>query len=447
MRRMRRAAPLLLLVLLVADLATGCGGCGESTKPDVTRDAGRGATETSPKADAAPTPITTTEEGIYLANLDGQIRELDRLAKEAPSNLALRQRLSTTRYTLARFHNDPDELQRAIDDIEACVKAEPDNATYLLVRAEQEQSLHRFPAARADVERAKTRGGDATRIDDLEAELDWNDGRYERAIPKIRAARAQRPSTATWMREAQLEHDLGNDTASDAAFDQAERAITDTSPLPVAHLELQRGIQNVARGDLEGAVRWFRRAVTRMPSFVAASEHLAETLHWLGKNDEAIAIYETVVKQSNDPEFAHALAELYRATGRESAARPLEEKARAGYERLLAKYPEAMYWHASEFFASIGEGKRSLELLRKNLALRPNGASYVALARAELANHDDAAARKAIDRALAMPVVSASLFWTARRVYLRAGETAKAEAFGDRAKKLNPRIAIDDGND
>lgn len=421
---------------VVAAAVGGCDGCGEKPKAVVVADA------------AKPAPaITTTSEEIYLSNLEGQIAELERLAKESPSNTSLVQRLGAARYTRARFHNDPDEIQHAIDAVSECLKAEPENAICLLMRAEQEQSLHRFKESRADVESARKHGGDPTRIADLENELDWNDGRYDKAIPAIKKARVERPSSATWIREAQLEHDLGNDDASDAAFDKAEAAITDTSPLPVAHLELQRGIQNVSRGKLEGAVAWFRRAVTRMPSFVAANEHLAETLRWLGKNEEATAIYEKVVRLSSDPEFAHALCELYRAAGRDAEARELEAKARKGYEALLAKYPEAMYWHASEFYRAVGDGKKSLELLRKNVELRPNSVSYVALARAELAEKNVAEAKKAIDAALAMPVVSASLFWTAQKVYRRTGDAAKADAFEARAKKLNPIIENAEANE
>lgn len=429
--------PLLLFLPLVA--LAGCSGCSDkdTPKPIAAQDA----------AKPAPPTITTTSEDIYLSNLEGQIHELERLAKESPANMSLVQRLSAARYTRARFHNDPDEIQQAIDDASACIKAEPENAICILMRAEQEQSLHRFPQSRADIKKAKELGGDATRIADLENELDWNDGKYEKAIAAIRKARQERPSTPTWIREAQLEHDLGNDDASDAAFDKAEAAITDTSPLPVAHLELQRGIQNVARGKLEGAVVFFRRAVARMPSFVAANEHLAETLHWLGKDEEAVAIYEKVVRLSSDPEFAYALCELHRASGKDAEARALEAKARKGYEQLLAKYPEAMFWHASEFYRAVGDEKKSLDLLRRNLQLRPNSVSWVALARAELLNKNMDEARNAIDKALAMPIVSASLFWTAQLVYRRLGDTAKADGFKERAKKLNPRIDVIEGSE
>jgi Tfp pilus assembly protein PilF len=103
-----------------------------------------------------------------------------------------------------------------------------------------------------------------------------------------------------------------------------------------------------------------------------------------------------------------------------------------------------MYWHASEFYMATGDVKQALVLLRKNVTLRPNSTSYVALARAELANGRASDAKGSIDKALAMPLVSASLFWTASRIYRRIGDAAKADGFRARAEKLNPRITRDE---
>ncbi len=388
--------------------------------------------------------LPTTSAEIWLGNLDGQIAELERLVKEKPEILANVERLSASHHVRGRYRDDLDEIQQGIDLATTCIAREPESATPLLMRAEQEQSLHRFAQAREDLARAKKLGGaPPARVADLEADLDWNDGRYDAAIGAIRRARRERPSSTTWLRDAQLDHDLGDGDAADAAFVAAEDAIKDVSPLPVAHLDLQRGIVDVARGRLEDAIVFFRAAVERMPTYVAGLEHLGETLHMLGKDDEATAIYERVVKLSDDPEFSHALAALYAAHGRKPEADALNAKARAAYEALLARYPEAMYWHASEFFLAIGEKARALELLEKNLALRPNSVSYVALARAQLENDRVAEARASVDKALAMPVQSALLFWTASRVYRRAGDAASADRFAARARKLNPRIEND----
>lgn len=391
--------------------------------------------------------LPTTDAAIYLGNLDGQIEELTRLLVGQPDNSANVLRLSAAHQTRGRFRGDVDELQLGIDGASSCIRLEPDNASCVLMRGEQEQSLHRFKEARADLEAARKLGVDPGRSSDLETELDWNDGRYDKAIAAIRKARVDRPSPGTWMREAQLDHDLDREEEADKAFEAAEDQIVDTAPLPVAHLNVQRGIQKAQRGLLEEACVFFREAVTRMPTYVAANEHLAEALHALGKDDEATLIYEKVVKLSDDPEFSHALAALYAAKGKKEEARALEKASRTRYETLLQKYPEAMYWHASEFFTAIGEKQRALELLKKNVVLRPNGLSYVALADAELANGHKAEAKAAIDKALAMPIRSAALFWTAARIAKSNGDVASADAFREKAKRLNPRIEADEPGD
>ena len=431
-------------------LAIALAGCGKRKAPPSPRPsvASAQAVASGPKPlrgrPKTATELATTESGIYLANLDGQIRELTRLTRDRPEITSNMLALSSAHNTRGRFRGDLDEIQLGIDGTSTCIRLTPDNATCYLMRAEQEQSLHRFPQARADVARAKELGADPVRAAGLAMDLDWNDGRYDTAIPAIRNARLARATTGTWIREAQLDHDLGLEEQADAAFEAAEDLINDTGPLVIAHLDVQRGIQKSQAGRLEDAIVFYRAAVERIPTYVAANEHLAEALHLLGKNEEATRIYETVVKLTDDPEFFHALAELYAASGKTKESQQLEAKARAGYTALLTKYPEAMYWHASEFYMATGDVKQALALLQKNVILRPNSTSYVALARAELANGHAADAKASIDKALAMPVVSASLFWTASRAYRAAGDAPAADAFRTRAEKLNPRIATDE---
>jgi tetratricopeptide (TPR) repeat protein len=398
--------------------------------------------------------LPTTDEGIYLANLEGQIKELERLVKERPEITSNVQRLAAAIHTRGRFRNDPKEMASAIAILSDCIKKDQGNAICFLMRAEQEQSLHKFKEARSDLQRVRliyddsgaASGISLTRVTDLETELDWNDGLYEKAIPAIRKARKERPSNATWLRDAQLRNDLGaSQDEIDQAFEAAEDEISDTAPLQVAHLNLQRGIQRVGRGDLEKACEFFREAERRMPTYVAAIEHLAETLHMMGgHDDEAITLYEKVVTLSSDPEFAHALGDLYVAHDRKKEGEELQAKAKTGYEALLKEFPEAMYWHASEFYMSTGDKKRALGLLEKNLTLRPNSTSYVALAKAQLANDQPKEAKSSIDKALAMPLKSATLFFTASKIEKQSGDTAAAETHLTQAKALNPRIEKDD---
>lgn len=425
----RSSVRALVTFTCLAALAAGCAKKHDGTTSAALRD--------RPRTDAE---LPTTSGEIFVTNMDGEIAELTRISGQYPDAVSNVRALSAALHGRGRFKGDLEEIQRGIDLASKCATMTPSSPACLLLRADQEQSLHRFAAARADLEHARALGAEPARTVGLQTELDWNAGRYDAAIPAIRRERTLHPSPATWAREAILEHELGREEEAERAFETAEDAITDTGPMFVAYLNLQRGIHRVQTGQLEKACVFFREAIARIPAYVAAREHLAEALHLLGKDAEATREYEEVVRVSRDPEYAHALAGLYRASGRARESDALETQAKKRYAELVARFPEAMYWHASEFYASIGDHGTALELLEKNAALRPNATSLVALARAQHVERLHDRARASIDRALAMPLVSASLYWTAAKIYDQAGDKAEAASFRARALRINPRI-------
>ena len=435
----RTSVPTLLAIsCLTVTLAALAGGCADK------RDVGDRATTsaTAPLRDRPRTDaeLPTTSGEIFVTNMNGEIAELTRISGQYPDAASNVRALAAALHGRGRFRGDLDEIQRGIDLASKCATMTPSSPACLLMRADQEQSLHRFPAAQADLERARALGAEPARMVGLQTELDWNAGRYDTAIPAIRHERVAHPSPSTWAREAILEHELGHEAEAERAFETAEDAITDTGPMFVAYVNLQRGIHRMQTGQLEKACAFFREAIARIPAYVAAREHLAEALHLLGKDAEATREYEEVVRVSSDPEFAHALGSLYRASGRTREGDALEAQAQKRYAELVARFPEAMYWHASEFYASIGDHRTALELLEKNAALRPNSTSFVALARAQHVSGQHDRAKASIDRALAMPLVSANLYWTAAKIYDQAGDKAKAASFHALALRINPRI-------
>jgi tetratricopeptide (TPR) repeat protein len=385
--------------------------------------------------------LPTTSANIWEGNLDSQVGGITKLVKADPKSATKLSMLSHSLNMRGKFHGDLDEIQQGIDAINQAIALRPGDGELLVSRAYEEQSLHRFKEARADCDEAKKLGADPSLVATVVTELDWNDGKYDLAIPAIRAARERKAVYGNLLREAQLEHDLGDFDAADRRFEQAEDSIADTSPLPVAALNVQRGIHKFTSGKIEESILFFREAVARIPDYVAAEEHLAEALHALGQDEEAITIYESIGKRSSDPEFMGALASIYRVHGKTKEADLLKAKATARYAELLKKFPEAMYWHASEYF--IGEGgdpKKALALLLKNAELRPNSTSLAALARAQLANGDATGAKQSIDKALAMPLKSGELFWTGARVYAKLGDTPKSEELAAKARAFNPAI-------
>jgi tetratricopeptide (TPR) repeat protein len=327
-------------------------------------------------------PVTTSGV-IAMRNLESDLldAEITIQMPDAPAVAHLRR--SGLVYLRARVTGDLDEMARAISLTDECIRRYPNSAEARIARASQLQTLHKFREARADLEKARELGAAQSRIDPMLRELDWNAGKAGPTAEAFRAEAVQAPTQASLARLARLEHDLGNFDAADALYTHALGLVSDLDPIPVAMLELQRGMNAMDAGRLTDAESTFRNAAARLPAYTAAREHLAEVLHRLNRDDEAIALYESITKTSTDPEFVGALAALYRAHGRVKEADSLRAKATQRYDELLALYPDAMAWHAAEYFGGEGNNeKRALSLLEKNAELRPNAESLDAFARA-----------------------------------------------------------------
>ena len=147
----------LLAITLSASACSDCNGKPSASK--ATKTASDAGTKTATRKPLRGKPRTmeelpTTSADIFFGNLDGQVEEITRLSKGAPP-AGLRLRLASgLHYTRGRFRGDLDEIQLGIDQLTKCIELEPETPDCVIMRAEQEQSLHRFPAARADVERA-----------------------------------------------------------------------------------------------------------------------------------------------------------------------------------------------------------------------------------------------------------------------------------------------------
>jgi tetratricopeptide (TPR) repeat protein len=392
-----------------------------------------------PKGDAE---LPTTAGPIAMANLDGQIADLTRMLKTDPKRTAFLRELAAAHHLRGRVRSDLDEIDEGLKTTTKIVELEPLDPTAYLDRAVREEALHRLADAQSDVDRARKLGANAHALASVQADLDWSAGKYDIATAQIVAARQRKPSASTWTREAILRFDLGEMDAADRAFEEAEDRLGDElAPFHVAQIDVLRGIMKQETGQLDAAVLFFREALRRVPAHVAAAEHLAETLHWLDKDDEAITTYEELVKRTPDPEPMGALAAIYRAKGKTKEADATLAKAKARYEELIKKYPEAMAGHAAEFFLGPGgDPKRALELLEKNAELRPNAESWVQLAEAELANGKTAEAKATIDKTVDTPLESARKFLVAARVYEKAGDAKKARSLLKRATSINPAI-------
>src|SRR5690606_35208397 len=155
---------------------------------------------------------------------------------------------------------------------------------------------------------------------------------------------------------ASAEAALGEFEAADEQFAAALATLRDVSPFPVAQLCFQRGVMwGEQAANPERALPHYVEAVRRLPGYVVANVHLAELEVELGQRAAALERLRAIVDRPADPEPAGFLGELLSSGAPpDPAGRALIERARAAYDGLLGRHPEAFLDHAAEFFAGPG---------------------------------------------------------------------------------------------
>lgn len=389
---MKRLHVLSLVALFAAVASVGSGSL--ASRGD------KRAAVASALADASEVkgPLTTSGT-VAMRNLESDLLDAEARVVEEPG-VGAQLRRSNLVYLRARVTGDIDEMARALALTDACVRENRASADARVLRAVQLQTLHRFDEARADLRVARQLGADPQKVAVLERELDWGAGLAGPAAKAIREEAASQPTMASLTRVARLARDVGQHAEADALYARALAAVESNDPIPVAMLEVQRGTNLADAGRLVEAAETFRNAAARLPMYTAAREHLAKTLHRLGRDDQARALYEELTRSSTDPELMGALAALYRQQGRVAEADALRARATKRYEDLIVRYPEAMAFHAAEYFAGEGgDATRAFSLLQKNAALRPNAESLEALGRLERATGENEKADELTRRA------------------------------------------------
>jgi tetratricopeptide (TPR) repeat protein len=195
-------------------------------------------------------------------------------------------------------------------------------------------------------------------------------------------------------------------------------------------------------GDYEAAQRFFRAGYERCPQYPMVTEHLAEIEGRLGHLKRSTELYESVVTQTQHPEFMAALAEIYIQRGMTLKAEDMINQAKRRFAHLEALAPEAMSAHAADFYRGLGNSpQHALKLLTRNHTLRPNAHAKQALADIliELGHYSEA--EKLVSELLMSPVEFAEKYWTAAKLALAQKKEARAKEHAKKARELNPRIA------
>lgn len=240
--------------------------------------------------------------------------------------------------------------------------------------------VHRFADARVVLARLAPLDPEEAR--DLAAMIDEATGHPELAAP-VREQTAKilvNPQTLTT-----LAANLALRGKLDAAFALIPKAVAaahDNSPITFSWLYFQWGRLYEQAGQMAMARDLFAEARRRMPGYLEATVHLAQTMTATGQDPTALLA--DALRTNQHPELL-ALA------GKTA-------EAKAGWERYLTALPEAFSDHAARFYLGPGaDPARALALAKANLANRDTTEARSLAAEAALAAGDPAEACRLVE--------------------------------------------------
>lgn len=394
------------------------------------------ASETQPTRRAATAGFTALVD-----TLDRRIDSLHARAADRPDDWLTRMHLGTALLERAGLTNRIEDFERVQQVLDEAFAIAPRGSGPLLLAARFNFSIHRLDVAERYLDQMDAR---ALRKPDehlvarvLRAEIALQRGHYDVALGGLTEVAAKRPEAAS--AELALYHaKTGNATEAERLLEDALASTTTKDPRRRAWLQLQLGILAMDRGRSLVALEHLRAADAELPGWWLVQEHLAEVHDRLGDHDQAIAIYEELLRTTELPQLMDALAIAYRHAGRGVQADALVARAAAAWEDQLARLPEAAMGHGLQHHLQFGTPERALGLAEANVALRPGGEAQVALGQAYLRAGRFADALAVARRTLATPYRSAGLHDVAARAHAALGDlTAEQEQLALRSA-INP---------
>ncbi len=297
-------------------------------------------------------------------------------------------------------------------------------------------AVHRFDEASAALDKAVASGNVKEGALSLQrASIALAKGQPRRAWELLKAQSKSMPSTGLLVLTAVALADLGEIEGAESEF---RRALTGhqkgSAPGPIARALFHWGRVAERQGKRARAKQLYQLAFDRLPIYAPLVSHFAGLEAEAGDKAKAIELLEALVTQSDDPEHLAQLGELVRESN-VSRSTALIEKARLGYDALLAAHWQAFADHAARFYLGAGaDPKKALGLATMNLENRKSDEAYQLYLDAAHANADNSEATCAHARAAAaFENASAYVLFAASRSLKACGDEAGAAAALGRA--------------
>jgi tetratricopeptide (TPR) repeat protein len=298
----------------------------------------------------------------------------------------------------------------------AWVATAPDDPRAWKARTSALTAIHEFTAAREALSHVKKLERDDSEWLDLEVTIDEASGRRDRSMAARTEGARRFPNAKSLTLYAATLAFQGRFDEAIAQIAPAAESLRDNSAETMAWLYFQWGRLYEQKGDYASARAFYQEAHDRLPGYVEANAHLAQTMMLTGDPAGAKQVVTAALAGDRNP----ALLDLAAQLGLGSV-----DAARAEWERYLAALPKAFSDHAARFFVATGKDpKRAEELAKANLANRDVPEARELVVQTALAAGDTAGACDA-----AGPLADAALRahrFAAWQAFSRCGRTADA---------------------
>ena len=327
---------------------------------------------------AAPPPVAILEDSgvkgsrrpvstswiIAGHNLDAEIKDRVKRAYTDPDQVMYLVNLYLTRgQTLANVE-DYEKAEAAGAEV---VKAYPKSGPAHLAHALALGALHLFDAEAKELDDAGRLGTPGQGVPGARVALLEATGKYDDAVKLMTPIDDHSKATAM-VTMAVLDAHMQKTDEAEQLFEKARTAFVDVTPFPIAWMDFQRGMLLEAAGKEKEARSYYLEALEAIPVYTHAVVHASIT----DPPDRAIARLEAQKAVTTDPDVLAALADAHKRAKHDADAKKATEAARARYEELLVKHPEAYRDHAARFYLGAGnDTKKALDLAEKNAKLRP----------------------------------------------------------------------------
>jgi tetratricopeptide (TPR) repeat protein len=418
----------LLFLCLAALLSVGCGS-GLSSAPS------NSSSITVPAARPVPAGADGSEQAIRFLE--------DRVKKDPDDFIALNK---LTGYYLLRLHETGsatwlDLAARAARNSLKAIPAEQ-NAGGLSLLAQVEFASHDFASARNHAEQLTRleprKAYPFLQLGDALTEL----GDYEAAQSAFREMKKRGSAdVAASTRLARMAALTGDNARAEGLYAEALTLAVEAVPPSretIAWCRWQLGETAFGVGDYDRAEKHYRDSLVTFPDYYRAHAGLGRALAAKGDLNGAIEHYERAVRILPDPVSVAALGDLLQIAGRTKEAEAhyalCEQTAKIGaaggqlYNRQIALFYADHDLKSGEAYQLA---KREFERRRDVY-----GADALAWAALKAGKIDEA--RQAVKDALRLGTQDAKLFYHAGMVARAAGDRATAQEYLRRALKLNP---------